>query len=165
MRSAGSGGSAGWPRRGHDEREQTLNAILVEMDGFDTNDQVIVIAATNRSDVLDPALTRPGRFDRQVYVPLPDIKGRYEILKVHSLKVKLAASVDLMRLARQTPMFSGADLAAIINESALIATMHGATRTRSRCPTLKKAPRQAALRQGPEEPCRRRKGKGNRRLA
>jgi cell division protease FtsH len=108
---------------GHDEREQTLNAILVEMDGFDTNDQVIVIAATNRSDVLDPALTRPGRFDRQVYVPLPDIKGRYEILKVHAKKVKLAASADLMRLARQTPMFSGADLAAIINESALLATM------------------------------------------
>ena len=108
---------------GHDEREQTLNAILVEMDGFDTNDQVIVIAATNRADVLDPALTRPGRFDRQVNVPLPDIKGRYEILKVHARKVKLAASVDLMRLARQTPGFSGADLAAIINESALIATM------------------------------------------
>ena len=108
---------------GHDEREQTLNAILVEMDGFDTNDQVIVIAATNRSDVLDPALTRPGRFDRQVFVPLPDIKGRYEILKVHARKVKLSASVDLMRLARQTPMFSGADLAAIINEAALLATM------------------------------------------
>ncbi len=118
-RRRGNGMASG----GHDEREQTLNAILVEMDGFDTNDQVIVIAATNRSDVLDPALTRPGRFDRQVYVPLPDIKGRYEILKVHSRKVKLAASVDLMRLARQTPMFSGADLAAIINESALLATM------------------------------------------
>jgi cell division protease FtsH len=93
------------------------------MDGFDTNDQVIVIAATNRGDVLDPALTRPGRFDRQVYVPLPDIKGRYEILKVHARKVKLGASVDLMRVARQTPTFSGADLAAIINESALMATM------------------------------------------
>jgi len=108
---------------GHDEREQTLNAILVEMDGFDTNDQVIVIAATNRSDVLDPALTRPGRFDRQVYVPLPDIKGRYDILKVHAKKVKLGANVDLMKLARQTPTFSGADLAAIINEAALMATM------------------------------------------
>src|SRR3954469_711625 len=118
-RRRGSGFSSG----GHDEREQTLNAILVEMDGFDTNDQVIVIAATNRSDVLDPALTRPGRFDRQVNVPLPDIKGRYEILKVHSRKVKLGSSVDLMRLARQTPGFSGADLAAIINEAALIATM------------------------------------------
>jgi cell division protease FtsH len=118
-RRRGNGMASG----GHDEREQTLNAILVEMDGFDTNDQVIVIAATNRSDVLDPALTRPGRFDRQVWVPLPDIKGRYEILKVHARKVKLAANVDLMRLARQTPMFSGADLAAIINESALLATM------------------------------------------
>ncbi len=118
-RRRGNGMASG----GHDEREQTLNAILVEMDGFDTNDQVIVIAATNRADVLDPALTRPGRFDRQVNVPLPDIKGRYEILKVHARKVKLAASVDLMRLARQTPGFSGADLAAIINESALIATM------------------------------------------
>ncbi|HVS70732.1 MAG TPA: ATP-dependent zinc metalloprotease FtsH [Phycisphaerae bacterium] len=118
-RRRGNGMASG----GHDEREQTLNAILVEMDGFDTNDQVIVIASTNRADVLDPALTRPGRFDRQVYVPLPDIKGRYEILKVHSRKVKLAGSVDLMRLARQTPMFSGADLAAIINEAAIIATM------------------------------------------
>lgn len=118
-RRRGNGMASG----GHDEREQTLNAILVEMDGFDTNDQVIVIAATNRSDVLDPALTRPGRFDRQVYVPLPDIKGRYEILKVHAKKVKLGTSVDLMRLARATPGFSGADLAAIINESALIATM------------------------------------------
>ncbi len=118
-RRRGNGMASG----GHDEREQTLNAILVEMDGFDTNDQVIVIAATNRSDVLDPALTRPGRFDRQVFVPLPDIKGRYEILKVHAKKVKLSSSVDLMRLARQTSQFSGADLAAIINEAALIATM------------------------------------------
>ncbi|HTV48189.1 MAG TPA: ATP-dependent zinc metalloprotease FtsH [Phycisphaerae bacterium] len=118
-RRRGNGFSSG----GHDEREQTLNAILVEMDGFDTNDQVIVVAATNRSDILDPALTRPGRFDRQVTVPLPDIKGRYEILKVHARKVKLAPDVDMLRLARQTPMFSGADLAAIINESALIATM------------------------------------------
>ncbi len=118
-RRRGNGFSSG----GHDEREQTLNAILVEMDGFDTNDQVIVIAATNRSDVLDPALTRPGRFDRQVTVPLPDIKGRYEILQVHARKVKLGPDADLLRLARQTPMFSGADLAAIINESALIATM------------------------------------------
>ena len=108
---------------GHDEREQTLNAILVEMDGFDTSDQVIVIAATNRVDVLDPALVRPGRFDRQVNVPLPDIQGRYEILKVHARKVKLGPTVDLRRLARGTPMFSGADLAAIINEAALIATM------------------------------------------
>ncbi len=109
---------------GHDEREQTLNAILVEMDGFETNDQVIVIAATNRVDVLDPALIRPGRFDRQVTVTLPDLQGRYEILKVHARKIKLGPSVDLRRLARGTPMFSGADLSAIINESALLATMH-----------------------------------------
>jgi cell division protease FtsH len=118
-RRRGSGFSSG----GHDEREQTLNAILVEMDGFDTNDQVIVCAATNRVDVLDPALTRPGRFDRQIYVPLPDIKGRLEILKVHSRKVKLGPNVDMMKLARATPGFSGADLAAIINESALHATL------------------------------------------
>jgi cell division protease FtsH len=120
-RRRGSGFSSG----GHDEREQTLNAILVEMDGFDTNDQVIVCAATNRVDVLDPALTRPGRFDRQIYVPLPDVKGRLEILKVHSRKVKLGPNVDLSRLARATPGFSGADLAAIINESALGATLAG----------------------------------------
>ncbi len=120
-RRRGSGFSSG----GHDEREQTLNAILVEMDGFDTNDQVIVCAATNRVDVLDPALTRPGRFDRQIYVPLPDVKGRVEILKVHSRRVKLGPNVDLVRLARATPGFSGADLAAIINESALSATLAG----------------------------------------
>jgi cell division protease FtsH len=120
-RRRGSGFSSG----GHDEREQTLNAILVEMDGFDTNDQVIVCAATNRVDVLDPALTRPGRFDRQIYVPLPDIKGRLEILKVHSRKVKLGPNVDLMRMAKATPGFSGADLAAIINEAALGATLAG----------------------------------------
>jgi cell division protease FtsH len=120
-RRRGSGFSSG----GHDEREQTLNAILVEMDGFDTNDQVIVCAATNRVDVLDPALTRPGRFDRQIYVPLPDVKGRLEILKVHSRKVKLGPKVDLSRLAKATPGFSGADLAAIINEAALHATLAG----------------------------------------
>jgi cell division protease FtsH len=120
-RRRGSGFSSG----GHDEREQTLNAILVEMDGFDTNDQVIVVASTNRVDVLDPALTRPGRFDRQVYVPLPDVKGRMDILKVHARKVKLGPNVDLLRLARATPGFSGADLAAIINEAALGATLAG----------------------------------------
>ena len=120
-RRRGSGFSSG----GHDEREQTLNAILVEMDGFDTNDQVIVVASTNRVDVLDPALTRPGRFDRQVYVPLPDVKGRLDILKVHSRKVKLGPNVDLLKLGRATPGFSGADLAAVINESALGATMAG----------------------------------------
>jgi cell division protease FtsH len=113
----------GFSHGGHDEREQTLNAILVEMDGFSPADGVIVIAATNRSDVLDPALIRPGRFDRQVVVPLPDVKGRLEILRVHSKKVKLDGTVDLERLARGTPMFSGADLAAIINEAAIGATM------------------------------------------
>ncbi|MBN1846658.1 MAG: ATP-dependent zinc metalloprotease FtsH [Sedimentisphaerales bacterium] len=108
---------------GHDEREQTLNAILVEMDGFETDDQVIVIAATNRPDVLDRALTRPGRFDRQIFVPLPDLKGRMEILKVHAKKVRMGPDVDLHRMARGTPMFSGADLEAIINEAALAATL------------------------------------------
>jgi cell division protease FtsH len=118
-RRRGSGFSTG----GHDEREQTLNAILVEMDGFESNDQVIVMAATNRADVLDPALTRPGRFDRQIVVPLPDVQGRLEILQVHAKKVKLSPKVDMEKLARGTPMFSGADLAAIINESAIIATL------------------------------------------
>jgi len=113
----------GFNTGGHDEREQTLNAILVEMDGFDANDQVIVIAATNRADVLDPALTRPGRFDRTVNVPLPDVAGRRQILGVHAKKVKLGPDVDLERTARGTPMFSGADLAAIINEAAILATM------------------------------------------
>jgi len=114
---------AGFVGGGHDEREQTLNAILVEMDGFDTNDQVIVVAATNRSDILDQALIRPGRFDRQIFVPLPDLKGRVDILKVHAKNVKLGPDANLERLARGTPMFSGADLAAIINEAALAATM------------------------------------------
>ncbi|MHC4272587.1 MAG: ATP-dependent zinc metalloprotease FtsH [Planctomycetota bacterium] len=113
----------GFTTGGHDEREQTLNAILVEMDGFEANDQVIVIAATNRADVLDPALTRPGRFDRQVMVPLPDLLGRKQILEVHAHTVKTGPDVDLERLARGTPMFSGADLAAIINEAAILATM------------------------------------------
>jgi cell division protease FtsH len=114
---------AGFVGGGHDEREQTLNAILVEMDGFDTDDQVIIIAATNRADILDHALTRPGRFDRQIFVPLPDLKGRVEILKVHAKNVKLGPDCRLERVARGTPMFSGADLAAIINEAALSATM------------------------------------------
>jgi len=118
-RRRGSGFTTG----GHDEREQTLNAILVEMDGFTPSDGVIVIAATNRQDVLDPALVRPGRFDRQVVVPLPDLKGRMEILKVHAKKIKISPQVDLERVARGTPMFSGADLAAIINEAAISATM------------------------------------------
>ena len=118
-RRRGGGFSGG----GNDEREQTLNAILVEMDGFSSGDGVIVIAATNRPDVLDPALIRPGRFDRQIMVPLPDVAGRLEILKVHSKKVKLGPNVDLEKIARGTPMFSGADLAAIINEAAIGATM------------------------------------------
>ncbi len=113
----------GFTTGGHDEREQTLNAILVEMDGFGSGDGVIVVAATNRPDVLDPALIRPGRFDRQIVVPLPDLKGRMEILKVHAKKVKLGPKVDMERIARGTPMFSGADLAAIINEAAISATM------------------------------------------
>jgi cell division protease FtsH len=110
---------------GHDEREQTLNALLVEMDGFDTQEGVIIIAATNRPDVLDPALLRPGRFDRQVTVPLPDVKGREEILRVHAKKVKLAEDVDLSVTARGTPGFSGAELANVINEAALIAARRG----------------------------------------
>src|SRR3978361_907189 len=110
---------------GHDEREQTLNALLVEMDGFDTQEGVIIIAATNRPDVLDPALLRPGRFDRQVTVQLPDVKGREEILRVHAKKVKLAEGVDLSVVARGTPGFSGAELANVINEAALIAARRG----------------------------------------
>jgi len=114
---------AGFSSGGNDEREQTLNAILVEMDGFDSSDQVIVLASTNRADVLDPALTRPGRFDRAVQVHLPDVKGRYDILKVHGRKIKMSPDVDLERLARGTPMLSGAELEAIINEAAIAATL------------------------------------------
>ena len=108
---------------GHDEREQTLNAILVEMDGFDTDDQVIVIAATNRGDILDTALTRPGRFDRRVVVPLPDLKGRLRILQIHARKIKYAPDTNFERIARGTPMFSGAELEALINEAAISASM------------------------------------------
>ncbi|MCP5541086.1 MAG: ATP-dependent zinc metalloprotease FtsH [Akkermansiaceae bacterium] len=110
---------------GHDEREQTLNALLVEMDGFDTQEGVIIIAATNRPDVLDPALLRPGRFDRQITVNLPDVKGREEVLRVHAKKVKIAEGVDLAVVARGTPGYSGAELANVINEAALLAARKG----------------------------------------
>ncbi len=110
---------------GHDEREQTLNAMLVEMDGFDAQEGVIIIAATNRADVLDPALLRPGRFDRQVVVPLPDVKGREEILRVHAKKVKIAEGTSLDTIARGTPGYSGAELANVINEAALLAARRG----------------------------------------
>ena len=114
QRFAGIGG-------GHDEREQTLNALLVEMDGFNTQEAVILVAATNRPDVLDPALLRPGRFDRQVVIDRPDLNGREEILKVHTKNIKLLPNVDLKSIARQTPGFSGADLANLANEGALLA--------------------------------------------
>jgi cell division protease FtsH len=114
QRGAGLGG-------GHDEREQTLNQLLVEMDGFDTNTHVIVIAATNRPDVLDPALLRPGRFDRHVTLDRPDIRGRRQILDVHARNKPLEAAVDLDVLARQTPGFCGADLENLINEAAILA--------------------------------------------
>jgi cell division protease FtsH len=110
---------------GHDEREQTLNQILVEMDGFDTDQGIIMIAATNRPDVLDPALLRPGRFDRQIVIDLPDLVGREAILKVHTKRIKLGSSVDLSVVARATPGFSGADLEAIVNEAALMAVLDG----------------------------------------
>lgn len=119
-RGAGIGG-------GHDEREQTLNQLLVEMDGFDTNEGVILMAATNRPDVLDKALLRPGRFDRRVIIGLPDIKGRYEILKVHARKIKIDPSVDLMAIARSTPGASGADLENLLNEAALLAARKART--------------------------------------
>jgi cell division protease FtsH len=120
-RGAGLGG-------GHDEREQTLNQLLVEMDGFESNEGVILISATNRPDVLDPALLRPGRFDRQVVVPLPDIKGREEILKVHMKKTPIAPDVDPLVIAKGTPGFSGADLENLVNEAAL----YGAKRNKER---------------------------------
>ena len=111
---------------GHDEREQTLNALLVEMDGFDAQEGIIIIAATNRPDVLDPALLRPGRFDRQIVVDLPTLEGREAILKIHSRKVKLSDEVELRNIARGTPGFSGADLANLINEAALLAARRNA---------------------------------------
>ena len=118
-RGAGLGG-------GNDEREQTLNQMLVEMDGFETNVGVIVMAATNRPDILDPALLRPGRFDRQVYVTLPDVRGREQILSVHMRKVPIGQDIRADLLARGTPGFSGADLANLVNESALFAARRSA---------------------------------------
>jgi len=120
QRGAGLGG-------GHDEREQTLNQLLVEMDGFDSNEGIILIAATNRPDILDSALLRPGRFDRRIVVNMPDVKGREEILKVHTQKIPLNEDVDLNVIARSTPGFSGADLANLVNEAALIAARKGQT--------------------------------------
>jgi cell division protease FtsH len=120
-RGAGLGG-------GHDEREQTLNQLLVEMDGFESNEGVILVAATNRPDVLDPALLRPGRFDRRVIVPRPDFRGRYEILKVHTRRVPLAEDVNLEIIGRGTPGFVGADLQNLVNEAALLAARHDGTK-------------------------------------
>lgn len=120
QRGAGLGG-------GNDEREQTLNSLLVEMDGFDGHEGIIIIAATNRPDVLDSALLRPGRFDRQVTIDLPDLKGREEILKVHAKKIRMSRDIDLERVARATPGFSGADLANLLNEAALIAARYNKT--------------------------------------
>ncbi len=114
LRGAGLGG-------GHDEREQTLNQLLVEMDGFDSSEGIIVMAATNRPDILDPALLRPGRVDRRVYVPIPDVKGREEILKIHTRRIPLGPDVDLKLIAQSTPGFTGADLANLVNEAALLA--------------------------------------------
>jgi cell division protease FtsH len=122
-RGAGLGG-------GHDEREQTLNQLLVEMDGFESSEGVIIVAATNRPDVLDPALLRPGRFDRQVIVPVPDVKGREQILKIYGAKTKLADDVDWAVIARGTPGFTGADLENMVNEAALLAARSGEDRVR-----------------------------------
>ncbi len=139
LRGAGLGG-------GHDEREQTLNQLLVEMDGFETNEGVIIVAATNRPDVLDPALLRPGRFDRQVLVDVPDIKGREKILAVHSKKIPLSREVDLKVIARGTPGFTGADLANLVNEGALLA----ARRNKKRVTMLEMEDAKDKVMMGPE---------------
>ena len=139
LRGAGLGG-------GHDEREQTLNQLLVEMDGFETNEGVIIIAATNRPDVLDPALLRPGRFDRQVIVDIPDVKGREKILAVHSKKIPLSRDVTLKVIARGTPGFTGADLANLVNEAALLA----ARRNKKRVTMLEMEDAKDKVMMGPE---------------
>ncbi len=113
------------PLAGHDEREQTLNQLLAEMDGFDPNKGVIIMAATNRPEILDPALLRPGRFDRQVLVDRPDIKGREKILRLHADKIQLSPAVDLAVIAAKTPGFVGADLSNVVNEAALLAARRG----------------------------------------
>ncbi len=147
QRGAGLGG-------GHDEREQTLNQLLVEMDGFDANDGVIVMAATNRADILDKALLRPGRFDRQVYVGLPDVKGREEILKVHTKNKPLGPDVSLKTIAQSTAGFSGADLENLVNEAALLAARQGKKAITE--PEIEEA--SVKVMDGPreEEPCRHR---------
>ena len=155
QRGAGLGG-------GHDEREQTLNQILVEMDGFETDTNVIVMAATNRPDVLDPALLRPGRFDRQVVLDLPDIKDREEILKVHAKNKPLAKDVNLRKIAERTPGFSGADLANLINEAAILTAapeQKGNYRGR-----VKRIHRKGYARAGTQEPYSFRQRKRNYRL-
>lgn len=131
QRGAGLGG-------GHDEREQTLNQLLVEMDGFGANEGIIMIAATNRPDILDPALLRPGRFDRQIVVDRPDIKGRQEILKVHVKGKPISPEVELGVIARRTPGFTGADLSNLVNEAALMAARK--IRIKSICRKWKKRP-------------------------
>ena len=157
-RRRGSGFSSG----GHDEREQTLNAILVEMDGFDTNDQVIVVASTNRVDVLDPALTRPGRFDRQVYVPLPDVKGRLEILKVHARKVKLGPKVDLAAAGPRDARFQRRRSG---RHHQRIGPARDAGRQRvHRAGRSGRIARQGAVRPGQQEPRHGREGKDRHRL-
>src|SRR3989441_12638262 len=116
---------------GHDEREQTLNQLLVEMDGFESNDGVILLAATNRPDILDPALLRPGRFDRRIVVDMPDVKGREQILRVHTRKIPLAPDVELDRIARATPGLAGAELSNVVNEAALLAARRNKMAVRS----------------------------------
>ena len=140
-RGAGMGG-------GHDEREQTLNQLLVEMDGFDVRGGVILIAATNRPDVLDPALLRPGRFDRQIGVDAPDLNGRHQILKVHSRGKPIAADIDLLSVARRTPGFTGADLANVLNEAALLTARQQREADHRREPSTRRSTASSPARSG-----------------